>query len=598
MTQLLRAGSDKGRRKEHPVISMRSQNVYFNSFSLVASLSTLALALIATTGCGDARECPSSSNASCQAAQQPQGDAALATDTSPIGADGLTPADDAASGDVTVIDAPPVETCVPSSADDPADTLWTDSNCDGIDGNAARAIFVAMGGGAGSGTRIEPYHTLADAMAVATITHAPILVAQGTYHERVTLADGVSIAGGYDSTTWQRGTEPTRFIAACPVLEGHRLSTHTEIVRVEFVGTDAAMHGASCVAGILDRANGVYLIDVVLRAGRGAAGSDGTTGAAGLPSVRGQAGSAGVLDMTGVMLGGRGGDGALLGGSFGGAGGAGADRLRPYGHEGGYGSLGVLGGAGGRTNFSGSVGNPGLPGGSGAAGRTPRAGDSSRSVFGTVSASGYSDPSANGADGSIGSEGQAGGGGGGAGAVICGDGITAYTGGGGGGGGVGGAGGAGGTGGMPGGASIALAILDTDLAPGTPLLSSVRLETAGGGAGGGGGVGGAGGAGSQGGNGGAACTYTFGLRTLPCSCEGVYGVGVGNHGGAGGAGGNGGTGGAGGGGAGGPSVGLFVSRASPAMSGVRFDLGLPGAGGAAGDGSDHASDGVQVNVRQ
>src|SRR5262245_11199452 len=60
--------------------------------------------------------------------------------------------------------------CVPSGADDP-DSQNVDSNCDGIDGDISKAVFVAPTGvdQAGGGTLASPFKTVAYAAAQLAI---------------------------------------------------------------------------------------------------------------------------------------------------------------------------------------------------------------------------------------------------------------------------------------------------------------------------------------------------------------------------------------------------------------------------------------------
>src|SRR5688500_1311696 len=94
----------------------------------------------------------------------------------------------------------------PSTMDDP-DTSFIDSNCDGIDGDRMRAIFVS---GVGSNTAgcgldyTDPCQTIAFALTRATATARPhIYVQSGTYSGAITMVNGKSIFGGYN-VMWKR----------------------------------------------------------------------------------------------------------------------------------------------------------------------------------------------------------------------------------------------------------------------------------------------------------------------------------------------------------------------------------------------------------
>src|SRR5262249_5914858 len=95
-----------------------------------------------------------------------------------------------------------------TGAVDVPDLAFTDSDCDGIDGTAARAIFVSpRGQHSDRGPWPPPRQPLPAALAAAAAA-APrrdVYAALGVYQETVTLASGVSIYGGYqDFAGWQR----------------------------------------------------------------------------------------------------------------------------------------------------------------------------------------------------------------------------------------------------------------------------------------------------------------------------------------------------------------------------------------------------------
>ena len=97
--------------------------------------------------------------------------------------------------------------CAPGAADKP-DLAFEDSNCDGIDGDKASAIFVAPGGDdSHSGSFGSPMKTVAAAAPAALSAGKDVYVAAGTYDGKVALlgAGGhIGIYGGYDAATWQR----------------------------------------------------------------------------------------------------------------------------------------------------------------------------------------------------------------------------------------------------------------------------------------------------------------------------------------------------------------------------------------------------------
>src|SRR4029077_11935901 len=99
--------------------------------------------------------------------------------------------------------------------DDLPDTNNEDANCDGIDGNASTAIFVATtGSDLGDGTMEKPLRSITAALVMAQKQKqkTQIIVGFGDYQETKTLnlIDGVGIYGGYDpANKWTRGTKPS-----------------------------------------------------------------------------------------------------------------------------------------------------------------------------------------------------------------------------------------------------------------------------------------------------------------------------------------------------------------------------------------------------
>ncbi|MEZ4469712.1 MAG: MopE-related protein [bacterium] len=98
--------------------------------------------------------------------------------------------------------------------DDPDDG-FVDANCDGIDGDIARAIFLAADGNDGNGgTMDRPVATFARAMLLARQQGKYVLAANGLYVGTVTLQEGVRIYGGYvREAGWQRGDSPGAIIS-------------------------------------------------------------------------------------------------------------------------------------------------------------------------------------------------------------------------------------------------------------------------------------------------------------------------------------------------------------------------------------------------
>ncbi len=474
-----------------------------------------------------------------------------------------------------------------------------DANCDGIDGDFARAVFVSPDGDDQNqdGTMDAPVATLARGLQVAVSRgRNQVLVAAGDYviTQPLGLVGGIGIYGGYcpdcvDADAplgWKRGSGAeydvtVRYQPAgnepYAIIANQLVDQEVYLDRLSILGADARSTGsaASSVGLYLLGSTGVVVRDATIQAGAGFDGANGQAGAAGAGGGAAVVGSAGAeRDPQRVHLGC--GDFAIP------AGGAAGQSPAACGASGtgGPGGAGGIGGAdpqNGEPGTAGTVGNGGAVAGTGGTPANPTGGlggtggvgaqgddGPGGGGLGTVGASNYLLP----AGGTGGTEGRCGAGGGGGaggrGGVRVGNPDCLTYGGGGGGGGGGGAGGGVGTAGTGGGASVAILLWNSRVRLAGQF---VTLRTAGGGDGGNCGSGGAGGAGGLGRSGGA----------WPADHSG------GGAGGRGGDGGTGGRGGASGAGGGGPSIGIFSNGGGnatiPVSLQLTIDLGQGGAGG-------------------
>ena len=485
--------------------------------------------------------------------------------------------------------SPPVVCVVTDPVDRPT-LANVDGNCDGIVGNAGNAIFVDGAGGndANPGTMLSPMRTVQAGIGAASAVGRDVYVSLGSYAESVTLADGVSVFGGYDAAAgWSRSAVNITTVAS-PTATGisaTNLARPTEVqslavVASDAVGRDGSGDGQSSVGILAVNAAGLAITGCSVSAGAGAPGNEGMPGAAGLDAPDSSGSLATVLTCP---------DGAQ------GRGGAGG----PWGSDGLPGTPGAAPGG-----LGGTAGNPdctaGPNGGLGQDAQPPGADGDPAENGAPASALGGIDPTGNyipasGGDGlgeldivsgrrhaTIGGGGGGGGGGGrknyawwivagkacGAGNFNC----VSATPGVGGAGGTGGCGGQNGLGGRGGGGSFAV----LSVASSVQINSSLLVAGSGGagGAGGDGGVGGKGGKGARGG---------LNSRTqLPVCPLGNY---VAGDGGAGAMGGAGGRGGGGAGGAGGPSVCVVHKGPAPATIDSSCVAGVGGVGGAGGAGA-------------
>ena len=494
---------------------------------------------------------------------------------------------DGGAGDSST-SGPPDLTCVKNPNEDLPDDQGLDTDCDGLDGNAALAVFVRADGGddANLGTMESPVKTITKGLALAQQQQKHgVYVSSGTYNESVTLVDGIGVYGGYDANNkWVRLKTNVSVINGGPTAvtaNNLKLETHLDWMTIRSApgaaGTAANRAGGSSYGVFVTNSTGpVHLRGDTIVAGNGgngAAGANGatvTTGPATNPGGNGSNGAAGVSNssnggfagVAGPSLCGRtGGTGGA--GSRGGDGGPGTDGASNPGSGGGGGSKsgicfqGANGGGAGRNGAAGANGTVGVQ----------------AAPAGTATAGGFVPASGgNGVSGVTASAGGGGGaGGGGVSTLFC----NSDTGGGGGGGGAGGCGGNAGLGGGGGGASVGVYSYMSSV-----VVFGTGIST---GQGGDGGQGGNGSAGSQGGAGGL----------------GGAGADDAAGGGAGGAGGKGGDAGAGSGGTGGHSFGIWTIKIDLDQNSVNnhFD-GSGGAGGRGNGGSSNPGQGFPGSAGQ
>jgi hypothetical protein len=391
----------------------------------------------------------------------------------------------------------PQGACVPTQLDDKPDMSFADTNCDGIDGSRAGAVFVSPSGDDGNdGTMAHPKKTIGAALAAATAGSETkdIYLDRGTYNETVTMVPDVNIYGGYDSAAgWTRSKSNVSEIAGAPAIRASGgVIDEVQLVKLKgHVRPDGSAYGAIVVSATLTFTDCSICAD---DGGPGARGRDGAPGKDGSAGMRGIDGSIFIDDE------GNGGEG---GGQFSGC------------------SLGGKGGNGGDGRRRGAPGQNGFPGEQVGSMMTALGGQGGAPSPACAVAAGKGANGQDGADGASGGLspsvpsfatpdglrlGQGG------------NGTPGLPGGGGGGGGGGGAG------------------LDPDF----PSMCTFETADVGGGGGGGGGGGCAGGIGGGGGDGGASVgVYGFNATLFFVDCALQVG-----QGGGGGDGGNGGPGGA------------------------------------------------------
>lgn len=471
----------------------------------------------------------------------------------------------------------------PGAVDDP-DALFVDRNCDGIDGDIARAAFVAPTGLDGTGcTLAAPCLTLAHAAGVADadVLRDSVYIQAGTYIGVFTPPSGLSFVGGYDNA-WVRadrnlpGHKATLLGTYFPA-EDSWVTVRARTITAAFLdlvlaGPDATTAGDSSQV-VHSRQSTLSFLRVTFQQGDGADGAAGVDGssATATPPVTATDGGPGqaaiVVCSTTRVAGGNGAaNPSCPGSTAGAAGGSGGSMDTACNGIGGTCSGSDCNATGGLAGSTASSGASGGPGGGTCMNLAAEAGTPGAVVDGSAGSSqnarGHLDAQfqwrgESGTAGGVGAHGGGGGGGGGAGG--CDNGIDDDRGAGGGGGGAGGCRATfAGSGGGAGGGSFGIVAVQSSL-----TVTSSLFERGTAGDGGSGGAGGAGQPGGAAGGGGAATA-----DTLP---------------GAGGAaGGRGGHSGGGGGGSGGIAYTMLLLSSTNTLSGITTSGGSAGQGGSGG----------------
>ena len=461
-------------------------------------------------------------------------------------------------------------TCV--SPDLPGlDADSTDAEC-----SSALVYVDPLSAIAGEGTRERPYTTYREGWENATAGQTILLVSEATFSRRITVKDGVSVFGGFSHETWLFDPEmkaefdvPVNNSDDTVGITAEGLTQNTVIGYLS-VTTEDETRGGSTYGLVAVDSDTLELRGVTLEPGNGAPGVAGRSGDDGNQGTTGVPGSNSLLSA--VPSGGTNSECPSAAGGAGGNGAKNPDGVTGTATPGQPAASGAIGGtAGTATDKPGKDGQDGAP-------VATTANDGQGGTFGGAVATNRWSPSGIGEAGEDGPHGNGGGGGGGSwhGPQYCteADGDTKYYAGvKGAGGAAGGCGGAGGEGGQPGGGSIAVLLIRSDI-----VVSRSSFAARNAGDGGRGGNGGDGGAGQTAGDGGP----TFG-RVDGSTCdpsEPNDGFDLGFNAGAGGDGSAGGPGGAGGGGAGGPSWGVYCVDSTPSIDdATTINAGAAGTGG-------------------
>ncbi len=200
----------------------------------------------------------------------------------------------------------PGDGCECKSAGVKDDPGGADENCDGVAGNASKAVFVAkIGKDTWPGTPDKPVRTIGMGIALAKAKSRPqVHVAAGAYVENVILKPGISLWGGFgkvftvrDALAYEtliQGAAPAlgdAFTLRCIGPSGWSGGTPTAVDGFTIAGAHAKAAGASSYAvHLLACGNGLRLANNRIIAGTGAGGAAGKQGASGKPGKSGKSG--------------------------------------------------------------------------------------------------------------------------------------------------------------------------------------------------------------------------------------------------------------------------------------------------------------------
>jgi len=163
----------------------------------------------------------------------------------------------------------------PCSATDDPDDDFADTNCDGIDGDKKKAVFVATtGSDTADGTWGKPVATLKHGIDLAITASKDVYVCAGVYAENLVVdSKSVRVYGGYDCTKgWVRNSNSQ---AQLMPASGYALTIKNATVSVVFdhvdmEAADARNPGESSVAVFVSKSSNVTLRRGTYRAGDGA----------------------------------------------------------------------------------------------------------------------------------------------------------------------------------------------------------------------------------------------------------------------------------------------------------------------------------------
>ena len=143
-------------------------------------------------------------------------------------------------------------------------------------------IFVSAAGRAsGDGSRLSPLATIQAGIQRGKALGKRVYVCSGTYRETLTLSDSISIIGGLEckGITWKLGGAPSRIEAvSSPAVRAKDITSPTRLEGLAIVAPNAAEAGASSIGLLAERSAGITIAGSTITAGNAADGANGTDG--------------------------------------------------------------------------------------------------------------------------------------------------------------------------------------------------------------------------------------------------------------------------------------------------------------------------------
>ncbi|MBA3398282.1 MAG: hypothetical protein H0T89_36990, partial [Deltaproteobacteria bacterium] len=197
-------------------------------------------------------------------------------------------------------------TCAPPSPVDDPDATFVDSNCDGLDGDRMRAIFVS-GAGSNSATcgldYTDPCQTIQFAITRAVAAARPhVYVQSGTYSGSLAMTNGISIFGGYN-VNWVRASyvnagHTVTLLGGVVAVRFDAITASTMLDNIIVRSANATGTGASSIGVLVTGSTNVALRGVQVDPGAGTAGAAGSGGTPGSNGGNGAPGNPGREDST------------------------------------------------------------------------------------------------------------------------------------------------------------------------------------------------------------------------------------------------------------------------------------------------------------